>query len=139
MVYHARTLLLVLLASPMVSMDGVATHPAAQPPRLAAVQNRSAIYWKGDLLVDNSSAAAKAQARGFTHALSSTITGAATLASAGLAPILLLSDDGNVTLRTSSPYLDAAAFRSRLQLLRDVLRSTPSLGISRPHGLVKRG
>jgi hypothetical protein len=98
--------------------------------QLVAPQTKPAIYWKGDLLVANASASAAVRTRGFTHALSASVAGASALTRAGLGGVLLLSDTGNESLRSTSPYLNASAYTTRLAALQQLMESTPLVGIA---------
>ena len=87
----------------------------AQPAKLA-------IYWKGENVATNGTAAAAVRSRGFTHAVVAHLDSAAALGAASLAPILLLGEQPYAP-RAHSPYLDAAAFDASVATLRAALRN----------------
>ena len=87
----------------------------AQPAKLA-------IYWKGENVATNGTAAAAVRSRGFTHAVVAHLDSAAALVAASLAPILLLGEQPYAP-RAHSPYLDAAAFDASVATLRAALRN----------------
>ena len=69
----------------------------AQPAKLA-------IYWKGENVATNGTAAAAVRSRGFTHAVVAHLDSAAALVAASLAPILLLGEQPYAP-RAHSPNL----------------------------------
>ena len=87
----------------------------AQPAKLA-------IYWKGENVATNGTAAAAVRSRGFTHAVVAHLDSAAALVAASLAPILLLGEQPYAP-RAHSPYLDAVAFDASVATLRAALRN----------------
>ena len=93
----------------------------AQPAKLA-------IYWKGENVATNGTAAAAVRSRGFTHAVVAHLDSAAALGAASLAPILLLGEQPYAPRAHSPPQSKSkgVALAARMSLvsahvLRDVL------------------
>jgi hypothetical protein len=92
-------------------------------PSLLASFPKEAIFWKGDLLKANASAAASVRARGFKFAVTASVPGAAMLSEMGLHPILLLADQ-SFAPRIASPFSNSSGYDQRIAALRSVLRNT---------------
>ena len=90
---------------------------------------KRALYWKGDLIAKNASAAAAVRARGFTHATTSSLEGAAALHATGLLPLLLLTNQP-FALRNSTPFANWTDYIQRVSSMQVAVRGGGVAGVA---------
>jgi hypothetical protein len=104
-------------------LAGGSDHGRGRKTDDAAGTNKCAIFWRGDYVAFNATAASNVRSRGFTHAIVPAMDQARWLCVHGLRPILSV-DVGS--LRSYSPFAQAAELQAANASLLRLLQGAPA-------------